>query len=172
MLSGESAIGVDPVNAVTTMAEIIKRADEEFDHAAWAEVIDDLRFDDKQIDAAAITTDALTMAACKVAERVDAKAIVCLSRTGFTARSVTRFRPSVPILAFSPNAAAVRQLAVSWGTRATLTEERTTAVEVRDDALRLARDRLGMASGDRVVVISAQSTRTRATDTLRVMPIP
>ncbi|MDH3299992.1 MAG: pyruvate kinase [Acidimicrobiia bacterium] len=172
MLSGESAIGVDPVNAVATMAEIIKRADEEFDHEAWADVIDDLRFDDKQKDAAAITTDALTMAACKVAERVDAKAIVCLSRTGFTARSVTRFRPSVPILAFSPSEAAVRQLAVSWGTRATLTEERSTAAEVRDDALRLARDRLGMASGDRVVVISGQSVKTRATDTLRVMPIP
>ncbi len=172
MLSGESAIGVDPVNAVATMAEIIQRADEEFDHEAWADMIDDLRYGGAQRDAASITTDALTMAACKVAERVDAKAIVCLSRTGFTVRSVTRFKPSVPILAFSPNEAAVRQLAVSWGTRATLTEERATAIEVRDDALRLARERLGMASGDRVVVISGQSIKTRATDTLRVMPIP
>lgn len=172
MLSGESAIGVDPVNAVSTMAEIIQRADEEFDHGAWADMIEDLRYEGSQKDASTITTDALTMAACRVAGRVGAKAIVCLSRTGFTARSVTRFRPSVPILAFSPNEAAVRQLAVSWGTRAAHTEERSTAIEVRDDALRLARDRLGMASGDRVVVISGQSTRTRATDTLRVMPIP
>ncbi len=172
MLSGESAIGVDPVNAVTTMAEIVQRADEEFDHEAWAEVIEDLREDDRQKDGPAITTDALTMAACKVADQVDAKAIVCLSRTGFTARSVTRFRPKAPILAFSPNEASVRQLAVSWGTRAALTEERATAIEVRDDALRIARDRLGMSPGDRVVVISGQSTRALATDTLRVMPIP
>ncbi len=172
MLSGESAIGVDPVNAVSTMAEIIQRADEEFDHRTWAGVIEELRHDGSPKDAAAITTDALTMAACQVAEQVGAKAIVCLSRTGFTARSVTRFRPSVPILAFSPNEGAVRQLAVSWGTRATHTDERSSAVEVRDDALRLARDRLGMSTGDRVVVISGQSTRTRATDTLRIMPIP
>ena len=154
------------------MAEIVQRADEEFDHEGWADVIDDLRYGGSQHDAASITTDALTMAACKVAERVEAKAIVCLSRTGFTARSVTRFRPNVPILAFSPNEASVRQLGVSWGTRAVLAEERATAVEVRDDALRLARDQVGMSSGDRVVVISGQSTRARATDTLRVMPIP
>ncbi len=172
MLSGESAVGVDPVNSVSTMAEIIRRADEEFDHSSWADVIEDLRHDEEQKDASDVTTDALTMAACKVADQVGAQGIVCLSRTGFTVRSVTRFRPSTPILAFSPDPAAVRQLAVSWGTTATLTQERSVAADVRDDALRLAREHLGMASGDRVVVISGQSTRTRATDTLRVMPIP
>ena len=172
MLSGESAIGVDPVNAVATMAEIIARADQEFDHEAWARLIAELRDDDADAGMAAITTDALTVAACSIAEQVDAKAILCLSRTGFTVRSVARFRPATPILAFSPQPRAVRQLAVSWGTRAAATEERATADEVRVDALRLAREQLGMETGDRVVVISGQSTKTHATDTLRVMSIP
>ena len=119
-----------------------------------------------------ITTNAITMAACRVAEQVDATAILCLSRSGFTVRSVTRFRPETPIYAFSPDPRTVRQLALSWGAVAARTEERPTAGEVRDDALRIARDKLGMMSGDRVVVISGQSTKTRATDTLRVMSIP
>ncbi|MFQ5558219.1 MAG: pyruvate kinase [Acidimicrobiales bacterium] len=172
MLSGETAVGVDPVVAVSTMAEIISRADEEFDHEAWGRLIAGLHYDQADIDAPKITTDALTMAACTIAEQVGAKAILCLSRTGFTVRSVTRFRPATPILAFSPEPRVVRQLSISWGTRAALTEERATAGEVRDDALRLARDQLGMEGNDRVVIIWGQSTETRATDTLRVMLIP
>ena len=171
MLSGESAVGVDPANAVQTMAEIIVRADDEFDRDAWARLIAGLRYEQPDVDAEKLTTDALTMAACSIAEQVNAKAILCLSRTGFTVRSVTRFRPTAPILAFSPDERAVRQLSTSWGTRAVFTEERATASEVRDDALRLARE-MGMESGDKVVVISGQSTKTRATDTLRVMSVP
>ncbi len=172
MLSGESAIGVDPVNAVSTMAEIINRADEEFDHGAWAELIGGLSIEDEPVDAARTITDALTMAACRIADQINARAILCLSRTGFTVRSVTRFRPDTPILAFSPDPTAVRQLGVSWGTRAALSPERSSASEVRDDALRIARDQMGMESGERVVVISGQSTKSLATDTIRVMPIP
>jgi len=172
MLSGESAIGVDPVNAVATMAEIINRADEEFDHEAWARLIDETDYDDGLGNTARAITDALTSAACRIAEEIDARAILCLSRTGFTVRSVTRFRPSTAILAFSPDPTAVRQLGVSWGTRAALSTERSSASEIREDALRLARDQMGMESGERVVVISGQSTKTLATDTIRVMTIP
>ena len=71
MLSGETAIGVDPVNAVRTMAEITERADKEFDHQAWAEGISELREGDADSDFGATTTDSITLAACKVAEQVD-----------------------------------------------------------------------------------------------------
>ena len=87
-------------------------------------------------------------------------------------RSVTRFRPETPVYAFSPDPRTVRQLALSWGAVATQTDEKSTGSDVRNDALHVARDKLGMMSGDRVVVISGQSTKTRATDTLRVMYIP
>ena len=172
MLSGETAIGVDPVNAVATMAEIAARADVEFDHDSWTALIAGISETQPDAGPEQITTNAITMAACRVAEQVDATAILCLSRSGFTVRSVTRFRPKMSIYAFSPDPRTVRQLALSWGTVAAQTAERPTAGEVRDDALRVARDKLGMMSGDRVVVISGQSTKTRATDTLRVMSIP
>ena len=172
MLSGETAIGVDPVNAVATMAEIAARADAEFDHESWSRLIVEISERNPDAGPEQITTDALTMAACRVAEEVGAAAILCLSRSGFTVRSVTRFRPETAILAFSPDPRTIRQLSISWGTVAARTQERASAGDVRDDALELARDQLGMMSGEKVVVISGQSTRTRATDTLRVMSIP
>ncbi len=172
MLSGETAIGIDPVNAVGTMAEISQRADEEFDHARWSRLMTELREEETDVPADAVTTDALTMAACRIADQVDASAILCLSRSGFTVRSVTRFRPRRRVLAFSPDPRTVRQLALSWGTEAALTPERTTPAEMRDDALGLAKERFGLLAGERVIVISGQSTETRATDTLRIVRIP
>ena len=169
MLSGESAIGVDPVNAVATMAEITRRSDVAFPHEEWASTVSQVRESDGELGAGAITTDAITMAARRIAQEVDARAIVCLSRTGYTVRSVSRFRPIVPIYGFSPDERAVRQLSLSWGTIASKAPERTQPEDMINDALGLLRQISDLAPGDRVVVISGHSTSTRATDTLRVM---
>ena len=172
MLSGETAVGVDPVNAVATMAEIALRADNGFDHDRWARTMAELRDGDAQTDPSVIGTDAITMAACNIANQVGAVAIICVSRTGFTSRKVTRFRPEVPILAFSPDQRAVSQLTLSWGTTPLLSPERPTGAEAVADALRMARDKHGLQTGDEVVVISGISNATRKTDTIQLMRIP
>jgi pyruvate kinase len=172
MLSGESAIGIDPVNAVATMAEITNRADEEFNHSAWATQIRTLRDEDTITDPSIRGTDALTLAAWEVAEKANAKAIICISRSGFTSRKVTRFRPSVPIMSFSPDERVVRQLGLSWGTSAFVTHERSTSIEAVADALHIAKGKHGLRTGDQVVVISGQSMRTRQTDTLQLLSVP
>jgi len=172
MLSGESAVGIDPVNAVATMAEICARADQEFDHQAWSRSIRSQRDGDAYADPTVISTDALTAAAWDVARQVDAKGIICLSRTGFTARKVTRWRPNVPIYAFSPDPRTVNQLTLSWGTTPFKTEERTSAEELVREALTITREAHDLQTGDTVIVISGQSTRSRETDTLRIMRIP
>lgn len=172
MLSGESAVGVDPINAVATMAEITRRADQEFDHPAWSARMRSIRDEDANVDHTVIATDALTSAAVDVAAEVGARAILCLSRTGFTSRKVTRFRPDVPILTFSPDPRTIRQLTLSWGTTPHLATERDSAKQLVDDALTMARDQHELVSGDPVVVISGQSTRSRETDTLRIMRVP
>lgn len=172
MLSGETAIGVDPVNAVTTMCDIARRADESFDHEDWAEGISAIREGDAAIDFGGVTTDSLTRAACSIAEQVGAEAILCLSKTGYTVRSVNRFRPPTRILSFSPDPRATRQLSLSWGTEAVVTQMRTDPWDLINDAIELAASHFGLLPGDKVVVISGQSNRTRATDTLRVMRIP
>ncbi|HEC08635.1 MAG TPA: pyruvate kinase [Acidimicrobiales bacterium] len=171
MLSGETAIGRDPVNTVRTMARITARADEEFDYETWAQRIMNLREDQTQREEDVIT-DAITMAAWRVSETLDAKAIICLSQTGFTVRSIARFRPTTPILGFSPDPRTINQLTLSWGATPIRTGDHATTAALVEDSLRLARDARGLRTGDPVVVISGHSTRTRATDTLRVMRIP
>lgn len=172
MLSGETAVGIDPVNAVSTMAEIAMRADESFDHDGWAEGISAIREGDDSTEFGAITTDSLTRAACTIAQQVGAKAILCLSKTGYTVRAVNRFRPPTRILAFSPDPRATSQLSLSWGTEAVTTELLTDPWDLINNAIGLASSHFSCASGDKVVVISGQSNRTLATDTLRVMRVP
>ena len=82
MLSGETAIGRDPVNAVRTMARITARADEKFDYESWAEHIQAIRRGSRSDAAYLRVTDALTMAAARTATETDAEAIICLSRSG------------------------------------------------------------------------------------------
>jgi len=173
MLSGETAIARDPVNTVRTMARICDRADQEFDYESWARHIAAVRnrAGDEGTDGDKIT-DALTMAAWRVAAQLDARAILCLSRTGFTVRSIARFRPVTPILGFSPDASTVNQLSISWGAVPIRTMDRATPGEMVTDALQLAREKGGLRTGDLVVMVSGHSTMTRATDTLRVMRIP
>jgi pyruvate kinase len=78
----------------------------------------------------------------------------------------------VPIYAFSPDPRTVNQLTLSWGTTPFKTEERTSADELVREALTITSEAHDLQSGDTVIVISGQSTRSRETDTLRIMRIP
>ncbi len=100
------------------------------------------------------------------------QAIVCLSRTGLTVRSASRFRPEVPIVSFSPDLRTVRQLALSWGVEPNLGSESASAHERVEAALAAMSGTHGIESGDLVVMISGQSTMARATNTLRVEMVP
>jgi pyruvate kinase len=107
MLSGETAIGGYPVEAVRTMAEIalVVEADIERQGRAAQPWAANRRG----------VSNAISSGACAVAERVGAAAIVSATFTGATARAVARNLPSQPIIAVSPNRRVVNQLALSWG---------------------------------------------------------
>lgn len=112
MLSAETAAGKHPVRVVETMATIIEEAERHrayYDAARdpWAGAPLDLHS----------TTDAISRTACTLAQSVGAAAIVCLTSSGATARSIARHRPGVPILAFTDIARAVAELNLVWGTR-------------------------------------------------------
>ncbi|MCP3936753.1 MAG: pyruvate kinase [Actinomycetia bacterium] len=173
MLSGETAVGVDPVNTVHIMARICERADAEFDYDQWAERITEIRAAARlDVHPTDRTADAITHAAWEVSRQLDAAAIICVSNTGYTVRSIARFRPGTAILGFSPDERTVKQLSLSWGVEPIHQPDRATSYEMVQDALHSARDAHALRSGDAVVVVSGQSTATRATDTLRVMTIP
>ncbi len=170
MLSGETAIGDDPVNVLRTMARITQRADEEFDYQGWAHRLSQLRSQSQSGGDTAIT-DAMTMATWRAAGELDVAAILCLSRTGFTVRSIARFRPEVKILGLSTDPRTVHQLTLSWGTVPMHSSEASAGQAMILEAVQMAKDAGHVRAGDLVAVLSGFDSRSRATDMLRLVRV-
>ncbi len=156
MLSAETAVGSYPLEAVLAMdriaREIERHQQDDERHGdrgrAWESSAVHLR----QPHVTTNTEDAISVAVCAAAELLRVPLIVCLTHSGFTARTVASYRPTVPILAMTPEPMTFRQLALVWGVIPALTEHRPTYEAMlpttRDTILRL-----GLAdTGDRVVV--------------------
>lgn len=172
MLSAESAVGVDPVNTVATMSRVAERADQEFDYDAWARRIRLLRRSAVGESPEDRLTDAMTAAAWRAATEMKVAAIICISETGFTVRSTARFRPAMPIVAFSPNDRTLRQLTMSWGTIAMKAPDHGDTLALMDDLVVAARDAGYVQTGQTVAVLAGIGKRTRSTDLLRLARVP
>jgi pyruvate kinase len=122
MLSGETAVGAYPVEAVRTMAEIATTVEAEI----VAGTSPDRRLDEPvpplptlaagcPATAPARVTDAISSGACDVARKIGAAAIVTATVSGAMGRAVARYRPPQPVVAVTPRRHTARQLALSWG---------------------------------------------------------
>lgn len=171
MLSGETAVGIDPVNVVRTMSRIAGRADEEMDHEAWAERLRQLRMTDESTGVTSVT-DAMTMATWRATQELGIDHVLCISGSGFTVRSIARFRPEAQILGFSVNEATVQQLTLSWGTVPILIAPRESNEEMVAEAIRHARAEGHIRSGDTVAVLAGSDSRSRSTNVLRIERVP
>ena len=143
MLSGETAAGKYPVEAVKVMAKIAEATEEKIDYAQ--------RFHDAAFRIHN-TVDAISHAVCAMAIDVGAKAIVVCSLSGSTVRMISRFRAPVDILGVTTSEAAMRKLALSWGVVPALSEEYTSTDVLFFVATRLAREKLGLKPGDKIVI--------------------
>lgn len=111
MLSGETAVGKYPLEAVRTMVQIASEIEAAFKPDHWeAPPHVDFILDD--------VTDAVSHATCEMAYSLHAAAIITATASGKTARSVARYRPLTPIIAVTPNESTQRQLLLSWGVNA------------------------------------------------------
>jgi pyruvate kinase len=173
MLSGETAIGNDPVHVVDVMARIAERADDEFDYPAWTESLETLHLMPTD-EVEANITNAMTSAAQRAATEIGAAAIICLSRSGFTVRSIARFRPRAKILGFSSDPRTVSQLTMSWGTTPYLMDDSGMSEEDRAQGAVDAAVAAGeVHPGDLVVLLAGSGIyRGRVTDTVRIVHIP
>jgi pyruvate kinase len=170
MLSGETAIGHDPANVVRTMARLAARADANFDYNAWGRQLWQLHMNepgalDRRV------TDALTMAAARVSRDLGCAAILCLTRSGFTARAMARFRPDAKILAFSPDERTINQLTLSWGAVPLPLTQFASNDEMVTEAVAVAKAQGHVRPGDVVTVLAGTDARSRATDVLRVIHV-
>ena len=143
MLSGETAAGKYPVEAVKNMSEIAKYTEEHIDYKRWFATTE-YRIKNN--------LDAISHATCAMAIDVGAKCIVVNSMTGKTARMVSRFRSPADILGTTTNERAWRQLNLSWGVTPVLSEEYNSQEVMFYQALKQAKRVFSLKSGDNVVL--------------------
>ena len=143
MLSGETAAGKHPVESVAVMAKIAEATEGEIDYAQ--------RFHDNQFVTHS-TVDAISHAVCAMAIDVGAKAIVACSLSGSTVRMISRFRAPVDILGVTTSEHTMRKLALSWGVVPALSVEYTSTDVLFYVATQLAKERLGLQPGDKIVI--------------------
>ena len=117
MLSGETAIGRDPVAVVEVMVTVAARAESEASYRRWARHLSRVQRGPRRPDApdTDAITDAVTHAASEAASDVDARAILCCTRSGRTANAMARFRPASQLLGLAPDVRTARALALTWG---------------------------------------------------------
>ena len=142
MLSNEAAVGKYPVEAVATMARIAARIDQE-----------------RQLDGTLAHTfgnrsisKAISQAVGQIANQLHAKAILTLTKTGATARNVSKFRPHIPILAVTPHVEVARQLQMVWGVTPLLVLNLTSTSETIQASISTAQEQGLVAEGDLVVI--------------------
>lgn len=146
MLSGETAVGHYPVDAVAMMSKIGRATEAHFPYAARLWEASEAR--------ATTITDAISQATCEIAQELGAKAIIASTRSGHTARMVAKYRPQTPILAPTPDLKVAARLALAWGVEPLLVPQFDTTDEMIAQAVNAAKGRGWVHPGD-VVVITA-----------------
>ena len=144
MLSGETAGGKYPVEALSAMASIVTEAEQSIDY--WRQ------FRKQRIVPAGNINDAITHTCCLTAMDLDAKAILAATYSGRTARMICRFRPACPVAALTMHEKVRRQLAISWGVIPFLTGEVTSTDRIFSLSAEVARKEGLVQNGDTVVI--------------------
>ncbi|QCC48240.1 pyruvate kinase [Halobellus limi] len=164
MLSGETAIGDDPVRVVDTMDRIVRQVESSEEYAEGREQRIPTADGDSR-------TEALARSARYLARDVGASAIVAASESGYTARKTAKFRPGVPVVATTPDDRVRRQLALSWGVVPKYSSYRDGIDEMMEDAVDAALDAGVASSGDTLVVLSGMMTELEGTNTTNMLKL-
>ncbi len=164
MLSGETARGRYPVEAVRTMSELAVGAEASLREYGYLQQI--------APHPTAALTEAISQAAIAMAEHLRAAAILTLTESGFTSRQISKYRPACPILAVTTSRDVVRRLTMNWGVTATLYEGDAADDKKIDAAISWARERGILASGDVVVATAGISSERGSTNMIRIVTLP
>lgn len=145
MLSGETAAGAYPVKAVQTMAKIAERTESDIDYKQ--------RFrQHRGLTGQPDVTSAISHATCTTAHDLGAAAILTVTKSGRTARMISKYRPSCPIISGTTDATVQRQMNLSWGVIPVLVEEQSNTDELFDHIVSAAKNTGIVKDGDLVVI--------------------
>ena len=143
MLSGETSVGDYPVETVQTMARIVEATE----HDGHAEI--------HAIDWDPHTTGGvLAHAAVEVTRRVGARYLVAFTKSGDTARRLSRLRPSIPLLVFTPEVTTRQAMTLTWGVEAHITPDFTVQEQMVETVDAFLRERGMIEVGERIVILS------------------
>jgi pyruvate kinase len=144
MLSEETATGNYPVEAVGMMVKIAEDAESGFPHDLWI-----YRYKSQNIKT---VPEAVSYAACGLAENINASSIVTFTYSGSTARLVSKYRPRPSILALTPLERTYRQLALTWGVTPIICEKMNSTDEMIEKAIKTALESGQAKRGERIVI--------------------
>jgi pyruvate kinase len=164
MLSGETAVGQYPLRALRTMVRIAERTEVELQHR--------ITFASSTRHSGQGIAVAVSHAARETAQELDAAAIITPTVSGHTARMVSRYRPTVPIVAVTPSPMVQRQLCLYWGVYPLLAKRTSSTDEMLADAVAAARD-AGLVEPGQVVVVTggAAGSAPGTTDLIKVQVV-
>lgn len=163
MLSGETAMGRYPVEAVKTMASLASRAEVSLPEYGYLQTI--------LPHPSHFVTEAVSQAAVQMAKQLRASAIFSLTETGFSTRLISKHRPECPILAITTNQAVIQRLAMNWGVivlpyQGKLTDEGRITFGIQQAK------KLGyLAPKDIVITVNGHTQKAGGTDSIRAIEI-
>ena len=146
MLSGETAQGKYPLEALRMMVQICENTESHLDHEEILSKMKKQRMKD--------TTSALGYATVSAAMNLDAKCILVPTGSGATARVISKFQPEMDVLAVSPNARALRRMQIYWGVRPYESMQFETTEAICGNAIAVAKEKNYVETGD-VTVLTA-----------------
>ena len=160
MLSGESAAGLYPLEAVSTMRDIAEYTESNIDYRQKY-YTNDLEIDDN-------TLSAICNSAVSASYQIHAKAIICVTNHGETALKLAAFRPDCPIIAITVDKKSCRQLNLVWNVYPVYAEKKNTIDELFRYAIDTALKTGIVKKGDRVIITGASAVNNAITDTIKI----
>jgi pyruvate kinase len=164
MLSGETASGEFPVESLEIMARIISKTEGDLDYKE----IMQKKFKLKQNT----ITEAISFAACEIANVLNVKAIITATQSGSTARHISKNRPECTIIGASPNDWVIRQLMISWGVNPVRTKFTENIDKMIREAVEVSREAGHVLEGEKVVITGGiMSSKPGSTDFINVWEV-
>lgn len=164
MLSGETAAGKYPVEAVKTMNRIAIRTEQTLDYSNNGKY--------ENCTGEITITNAISHATCQTSKDLNAKAIITSTSSGYTTRMVSKFRPKAPIIAATQDEKVMRKLSLLWGTYPVICDSFESTDEVVESSITAAKENGYVNSGDIVVITAGvPAGKTGKTNLIRVSTI-
>jgi pyruvate kinase len=163
MLSGETAVGKYPLEALRTLATIAIRAEASLDEYGYLQKI--------KPHPANVVTQAVSQASVGMSKNLNAAAIVSLTESGFTSRLVSKYRPNCPILAITTSERVARKLAINWGVIPVFYQGEITDDARIEYAISIIKKLANADSGDTLIVTAGHLQRSGGTNMVRIVTV-